>query len=118
MAKRLYEEENIRAIAAKIRSLVPSLYKRKFTTEQMPDGIERVYNQGKIIGQNEGHRVGYREGYDEGYSKGNTTGYDNGYNSGYDKGISTGIDTGEAVGYSKGYIAAINSIPRAEGVGF
>lgn len=90
MAKRLYEEESIRAIAAKIRYLVPSLYRRKFTVAEIPDGIERVYKEGKNTGKTEG----YREGYNEGYLNGNTAGYSNGYNT------------------------ALNSIPRAEGVGF
>ena len=90
MAKRLYEEENIRVIAAKIRSLVPSLYKRKFSTAEIPEGIERVYEEGKSVGKTEGHRAGYIEG----------------------------INRGETVGYTKGYRAALSSIPRAEGRGF
>lgn len=102
MAKRLYEEESIRAIAAKIRYLVPSLYKRKFTVLEIPDGIERVYKEGKNTGKTEGHR----EGYNEGYSTGNTDGFNTGYKQGNDD------------GYSNGYNAAIKSIPRAEGVGF
>ena len=90
MAKLLYEKAYIDAIAAKIRSLVPSLYKRRFTTAEIPEGIERVYEEGKSIGKTEGHRTGYIEG----------------------------INRGETVGYTKGYRAALSSIPRAEGRGF
>ena len=106
MAKRLYEEESVRAIAAKIRSLVPSLYKRKFTVSEIPDGVERVYKEGETVGKAEGYREGYNEGYNKGYAGGSTTGYNKGYNH------------GESEGYSKGYNTALSSIPRAEGVGF
>jgi flagellar biosynthesis/type III secretory pathway protein FliH len=110
MAKRLYEEEYIGAIANKIRSLVPSLNRRKFTTAQMPDGIQRVYEEGQAKGQNEGYKSGYSKGYRQGYSSGNTDGHNTGYNEGYNEGFSEGIDLGEQI--------AISSIPRAEGVGF
>lgn len=90
MPKLLYEKAYIDAIAAKIRSLVPSLYQLKFTTAEIPEGIERVYEEGRKNGKIEGHRAGYSEG----------------------------LARGETVGYTKGHRAALNSIPRAEGVEF
>ena len=47
MAKQLYEEKNIKAIADKIRDLAPLVYKG-FTTAEMPDGIEIVYEEGVV----------------------------------------------------------------------
>lgn len=90
MAKLLYEKAYISAIAAKIRSLVPSLWDYKFTVAEIPDGIARVYEEGRKNGKTEGHRAGYSEG----------------------------LARGETVGYTKGHRAALNSIPRAEGVEF
>lgn len=122
MPKMLYEKAYIDAIAAKIRSLVPDLWRRKFTTAEIPDGIQRVYEQGKTDGHSEGYSNGYNEGYKKGYSGGKTSGHKRGYDEGYDKGLVKGIDLGETSGYSNGYKdgaeQAIKSIPRAEGVGF
>ena len=123
MAKCLYEEENIRAIAEKIRSLTPSLpLIRTITTEQMPEGIQCVYEEGKSAGKTEGYQNGYSKGYTEGYSDGKTRGHNEGYNDGYGEGVGVGIDRGETIGYTNGYKdgaeQALNSIPRAEGVGF
>lgn len=87
MAKLLYEKAYIEAIATKIRSLVPSLYQRRFTTAEIPEGIERVYEEGRKNGKTEGHRAGYLEG----------------------------LARGETIGYTKGQRATLNSIPRAEG---
>lgn len=120
--KRLYEEAYIQAIATKIKSLVPSLYKRKFTTAQMPDAVQIVYDEGKAKGETVGYKNGYSKGYRQGYSSGKTEGHDTAYDEGYGEGISVGIESGEKVGYSKGYTDgaehAITSIPRAEGIGF
>lgn len=72
MAKRLYEEEYIRVIAAKIRNLVPSLWNYKFTIAEIPDGIAHVYEEGRKNGKTEGRRAGRQEGFDEGYAKGHS----------------------------------------------
>ena len=52
MAKKFYEEENIRAIAAKIREKTGSA--TSYTTEEMPLGIEEVYNAGLVAGGDNG----------------------------------------------------------------
>ena len=72
MAKRLYEEEYIKVIAAKIRSLVPSLWNYKFTVAEIPGGISRVYEEGRKNGKTEGRRAGRQEGFDDGYAKGHS----------------------------------------------
>ena len=111
MPKLLYEKAYIDAIAAKIRSfLKPPTSRRKFTTAQMPEGIQLVYEQGKTDGQNEGYSNGYNEGYSKGYSGGKISGHKRGYDEGYDEGLRQGVDIGAE--------HAISSIPRAEGVGF
>ena len=79
MAKKLYEEEKIRAIAEKIREKTGGT--KTYTTEQMPDGIEAV----RIAGYQQGYNFGYDEGYEDckaeggGGSGGN---YADGYNDG------------------------------------
>lgn len=122
MSKMLYEKLYIDAIADKIRSLVPSLYKRKFTTSQMPEAIQRVYDEGKTKGHDEGFSEGKNRGYTQGFTSGKARGHREGYDEGYGEGVSFGIERGESVGYSNGYKdgaeQAIKSIPRAEGVGF
>lgn len=122
MPKLLYEKAYIDAIAAKIRSLVPSLYTRKFTTAQMPDAIQIVYDEGKSRGHNEGFSEGKSRGYAQGFASGKARGHSEGYDDGFGEGVSVGIESGEKVGYTKGYKDgaenAITSIPRAEGVGF
>lgn len=72
MPKLLYEKTYIDAIAEKIRGLVPSLGYQQFTTADMPDGITRVYEEGRKNGKIEGHRAGRQEGFDEGYTKGHS----------------------------------------------
>lgn len=78
MAQQMYEEKKIRAIATKIRSLAPILGESKFTTAEIPDAIERVYEDGKRKGQTEG----YGRGYGSGYTKGLSEGYEKGYSEG------------------------------------
>ena len=65
MAKKIYEEENIRAIAEKIREKTGE--GTTYKVSEMPDGIERVYNEGKSQGTG---------GYDEGYKAGQKSEYD------------------------------------------
>jgi hypothetical protein len=57
MAKKVYEEENIRAIAEKIREKTGTT--KTYTTEEMPQGIEEVYSAGSSGG-------GYEEGFEDG----------------------------------------------------
>lgn len=52
MSFKLYEEENIRAIANKIREKTGG--STKYTTETMPAGVDAVYNAGKDAGGGSG----------------------------------------------------------------
>lgn len=70
--KKLYEEAYIETIASTIRNLVPDLYKYQFSTANMPEGIRRVYEEGKTVGKVEGHKEGKLLGFTEGYSKGHS----------------------------------------------
>lgn len=87
MANKMYEEEDIRAIAKKIKSLAPLLRDGAFTVAEMSRGIERVFEEGERKGRNEGYGAGYNsgflrgkdEGYKGGYSEGHTAGYEDGY---------------------------------------
>lgn len=87
MANKMYEEEDIRAIAKKIKSLAPLLRDGAFTVAEMSRGIERVFEEGERKGRNEGYGAGYNsgflrgkdEGYKGGYSEGHTEGYEDGY---------------------------------------
>lgn len=65
MAKKIYEEENIRAIAEKIREKTGE--GTTYKVSEMPDGIERVFKEGKSQGTG---------GYDEGYEAGQKAEYD------------------------------------------
>lgn len=77
MAQKLYEEENIRAIAVKIREKTGGT--KTYTTEQMPDGIEAVH----IAGYQQGYNFGYDEGYEDCEAEGGGDGnYADGYNDG------------------------------------
>ena len=90
MAKRLFEEERIRAIAAKIRKYDPSWF-NGLKTEEMPRAIERVYE----IGYADGRQTGYNDGRKAGNAASSKGNYDQGYNEGYDKGYVTGFGAGE-----------------------
>jgi hypothetical protein len=68
MAKKLYEEENIRAIAVKIRER--TLGTKTYTTEQMPKGVDSVFNAGVQLGHSQGYEEGHTDGYWEGYEDG------------------------------------------------
>lgn len=75
MAKRLYDEERIRDIARKIRQFVPPWHSTGFTTKEMADAVEQVYEEGKFRGQSIGYSKGYSNGYSEGYYNGHLDGY-------------------------------------------
>ena len=49
MAKKVYEEENIRAIATAIREKADpdKIYNKTYTTSRMPEGVDEVYEKGK-----------------------------------------------------------------------
>jgi hypothetical protein len=64
MAQKLYEEENIRAIAKAIRSGFQSSTST-YTTAQMPAGIIAMYNEGVSRGYDEGYADGKSEGGDD-----------------------------------------------------
>lgn len=91
MAKHLYEEERIKDIAKKIRELAPGLREGLFTTSEMPNGIERVFEEGERKGKTAGFTEGYGSGFNAGVSRGKEEGYNDGYNKGHE------------VGYLKGY---------------
>lgn len=77
MAKKVYEESNIAAIASKIREKTGGT--KTYKTSEMPGGVEEVYEGGYVQGQSEGYEQGYESGETEGYNKGQTEGYNNGY---------------------------------------
>ena len=117
MAKRLYEEEKIEAIAVKIRKLVPNWYKGTFTTAEMPAAVERVYEEGKTKGRTDGYNSGYGMGYTEGFTRGNKTGYDKGYAEGYSEANlnnTGGYDDGYHEGYQKGVAKGIDTVKIGE----
>lgn len=64
MAQKLYEEENIRAIAQAIRSGFQSST-TTYTTTQMPAGVIAMYNEGVSRGYDEGYADGKAEGGDD-----------------------------------------------------
>lgn len=95
MAKRLYEEERIGAIATKIRELVPTWYNGTFTTADMPAALERIYDEGKSKGNREGYSYGYIAGFFQGKEDGQLSGYNKGYNEGLVGGAES-VKRGEA----------------------
>lgn len=94
MAKHLYEEERIKDIAKKIRELAPGLRDGLFTTSEMPNGIERVFEEGERKGRTTGFTEGYGAGYSSGVLRGKEEGYDNGYNKGHEEGYQEGYTEG------------------------
>ncbi len=71
MAKKVYEEENIRAIADKIREL--SEENSRYTTSEMPGGISVVYDKGYDSGYKkcaDDAQGKIQSAYDEGYAAG------------------------------------------------
>lgn len=94
MAKHLYEEERIKDIAKKIRELAPGLRDGLFTTSEMPNGIERVFEEGERKGRTAGFTEGYGSGYNSGVLRGKEEGYDDGYNKGHEEGYHKGYTDG------------------------
>lgn len=94
MAKQLYEEERIKDIAKKIRELAPGLRDGLFTTSEMPNGIERVFEEGERKGRTAGFTEGYGAGYSSGASRGKEEGYNDGYNKGHEEGYYKGYSEG------------------------
>ena len=97
MAKQVYNDEKIKAIADEIRRIVPTLGWTKFTTSDIPSGIRRVYSEGKDHGYKDGQREGYNTGLNVGRSQGKNEGYQEGYNKGH------------SIGYNKGFEEGTNS---------
>lgn len=90
MAKQVYDDEKIKAIADKIRKLVPTLNRSTFTTGDIPYGIQQVFAEGKAQGYDKGKQEGYNSGYSAGQVKGKNEGYAEGYNEGYSVGSYVG----------------------------
>lgn len=69
MANKLYEEEDIRAIAEEIRQNDPRLDNSTFTVAEMPRAIESVadyqYEAGEYAGYQSGYSAGLAEGSNE-----------------------------------------------------
>lgn len=133
MAKKMYEEANIAAIASEIRKLTQS--EETYKASEMPYGVQEVSNTAWSMGYDagywdgesvarsayeSGYSDGFSDGYWEGYAEGEANGgssqesYDQGYQEGYDKGFSEGHDQGYnegsaevgsaySAGYSEGY---------------
>lgn len=68
MAKKLYEESNIAAIAEMIREKTGS--DTKFKVSEMPAGIESAHHTGYDEGRDDGYNIGYDIGYSEGSVEG------------------------------------------------
>lgn len=70
--KKLYEEENIRAIAEALRLCTPEGEGEDatYTVEEMSGAVEDITNLKYNVGWSEGYRNGYDDGYDDGYSDG------------------------------------------------
>lgn len=83
MAKKVYEESKIAAIANKIREKTGGT--DTYTTEKMPSGVDAVYDKGKEIGAESGKLAEYDTFWDAYQQNGNRTNYANSfYNVGWD----------------------------------
>lgn len=138
MAKRAYEEKNIRAIAEAIRMNTHDT--ATYTVAEMAGGIDYVYNHAHTNGEQFGYDLGYEEGYDEGYEAGIKSSdfdweqaYDKGYGEGWTDGFSEGQESagfdydiayneGYQVGYGEGYGTGFNEgqadVGNAYGTGY
>ena len=72
MARKVFDDTHISAIADMIRFHLDST--DTYTTSEMPDAIDRVYNTALEFGQQNGHEKGYEEGYEIGKDVGETEG--------------------------------------------
>lgn len=68
MAKRVYESDNITAIAEKMRELTGT--STEYTTYDFVDGVEEVYAAGKAVSYDSGYADGITEGIKQGYAEG------------------------------------------------
>lgn len=76
MAKMVYESENIKALANKIRELAGT--NTQYTTYDLADGAQDVYNAGYLEGYDkctEDMQDNLQAKYDEGYQLGHDAGY-------------------------------------------
>lgn len=80
MALGIYEEEDIRAIANKLRAYGDPV---QYTVKQMADGIETVQVYSYNAGHSEGIAEGIKEGKSIGYAEGKTDGVEEGKNEAY-----------------------------------
>ena len=64
----------------------------------MQIGYQDGYEDGWIVGDQEGNIAGYNSGYAAGYTDGETDGYSLGHDEGYDYGFADGEQEGIAVG--------------------
>lgn len=100
MGKKLYEEENIRAIAEKIRELNPNTGVFPYKVADMPFGIELACQEAQLDGYDEGYDEGYRIGLEEGFEGGWYDGWYDGYMEGEDFGYSSGYADGKSARYN------------------
>jgi len=94
MAKKLYEEENIRAIAERIRQNAAALTAPTYTVAEMAHGVDLVYSEGFDNGYYEGEGIGYQDGWDMGWDDGWGYGYTCGEEDGWEWGFNDGYDAG------------------------
>lgn len=86
MAKKLYEEQNIRNIADAIKVSSDDTTK-KYKVSEMATAIETVVQTQYSNGISIGYADGKNEGYEEGYEQGHTNGYNSGKQDGYNEGL-------------------------------
>lgn len=98
MAKKVYEEEKIRAIATKIREKAAN--NKTYTTEEMPSGIDDVYN--------EGYDYGYEDGETDGFNRGRADGIEAGKKSQYDEFWDNLQENGKKTNYSYAFAYSWN----------
>ena len=60
---------------------------KKYTLEDMPEGIQGVYNNGFQIGWSQGEESGFSQWYESRYEEGYTAGYTEGSANGHPEGV-------------------------------
>lgn len=98
MAKKLYEEAKIAAIAEKIRSKTGGT--ETYTTAQMPSGVDTVYAKGET------------EGYTQGYTEGETAGIEAGKKAEYDAFWDRMQEYGNRTKYAMAFCMSIFPLPE------